>query len=49
MNGLMDLGLMDLDETFCGGQLCLELKNFNRFIALLRGLWPLTTLVRMDR
>ena len=38
--------LMDLDETSCHGLSCLGSERFTRLIALSRGLWPLTTLVR---
>ena len=38
---------MDLDETSCDLQLCLWSKRFIRFIALSRGLRPLTTLARI--
>ena len=39
--------LMDLVETSCEGQLYSESKRFTRFIALSRGLRPLTTLARI--
>ena len=38
---------MDLVETSCEGQLYSESKCFTRFIALSRGLRPLTTLARI--
>ena len=39
--------LMDLDETLCDGQSCLESTHFTRFIVLSRGLRPVTTLIRI--